>query len=96
MNKAFKNIMAGLEDALAYAEGDASKAAKVHTIEVADVKRIRESTGLSQAKFAATFQIPIGTLQGWEQGRRRPEGPAAALLRIIEADPTNAIKALHA
>ena len=95
MTKAFKNIMAGMEDALAFAEGDASRA-KTHKIEVVDVKAIRKKTGLSQPKFAAVFKIPVGTLRGWEQGRRQPEGPAIALLHIIDKDPETAVRALHA
>ncbi len=94
MTKAFKNIMAGLEDALAFAEGDNSRA-KAHKIEVVDVKAVRKKTGLSQPKFAAVFKIPVGTLRGWEQGRRQPEGPAVALLRIIDKEPETAIRALH-
>ena len=94
MNKAFKNIMAGLEDAIAYAEGDPSRG-KAHKIEVVDVKAIREKTGLSQPKLAAVFKIPVGTLRNWEQGRRQPEGPAIALLHIIDKDPETAVRALH-
>ncbi len=94
MSKAFKNIMAGLEDALAHAEGDTSKA-KVRKIEVVDVKKIREKTGLSQPKFATLFLIPVGTLRNWEQGRRKPDGPAMALLHIIDKEPETAVRALH-
>lgn len=94
MTKAFKNIMAGLEDALAFAEGDGSRA-KARKIEVVDVKAIREKTGLSQPRFAAVFKIPVGTLRNWEQGRRQPEGPAIALLHIIDKEPETAVRALH-
>ena len=94
MTKAFKNIMAGLEDALAFAEGDDSRA-KARKIEVVDVKAIRGKTGLSQPRFAAMFKIPVGTLRNWEQGRRQPEGPAIALLHIIDNDPETAVRALH-
>ncbi|NQV84047.1 MAG: helix-turn-helix domain-containing protein [Rhodospirillales bacterium] len=95
MSKAFKNIMAGMEDALAFTESNPHRA-KAHKIEVVDVKAVREKTGLSQAKFAAVFLIPVGTLRGWEQGRRKPEGPAIALLQIIDKEPATAIRALHA
>jgi len=43
--------------------------------------------GLSQAQFARRFGFTIDTLQQYEQGRRAPSGPAATLLRVIEADP---------
>ena len=94
MSTAFKKIMPGLEDALACAKGDATRG-KAHKIEVVDVRAVRKKTGLSQPKFASMFMIPVGTLRGWEQGRRQPEGPAIALLQIIDKDPEMAIRALH-
>jgi DNA-binding transcriptional regulator YiaG len=35
-----------------------------------------------------------GTLQNWEQGRRRPRGPAKALLQVFEKDPKAVVRAL--
>jgi putative transcriptional regulator len=60
-----------------------------------EVKAIREKTGLSQTHFALLVGVSKRTLENWEQGRRRPTGPAKALLRILDADPKNAMKALH-
>lgn len=94
MTKAFTNIMAGLEDALAYAEGDTKKHV-VRTIEVVDVKKVRSKTNLSQDKFARVFCIPVGTLRNWEQGHRHPDGPSMALLTIIDKEPEAALRALH-
>lgn len=94
MSTAFKKIMAGLQDALAHAEGGGATV-KLRTLEAIDVKTIRDKTGLSQHKFASLFMIPVGTLRNWEQGRRRPEGPALALLHIIDKEPRTAVKALH-
>lgn len=59
------------------------------------VREIRERTGLSQERFAALFHISVGTLRNWEQGRRRPDGPAAALLIAIKNDPENVVTALN-
>ena len=59
------------------------------------VREIRESTGLSQEKFAGLFHISVGTLRNWEQGRCRPDGPAAALLIAIRNDPEHVIAALN-
>ena len=59
------------------------------------VREIRESTGLSQEKFADLFHISVGTLRNWEQGRRRPDGPAAALLTAIRNDPEHVVAALN-
>lgn len=60
-----------------------------------DIKKIRQKTGLSQTKFADLIGISVGTYKNWEQGRRRPQGPAMALLRIIDNDPQYAMKTLH-
>lgn len=48
---------------------------------------IRDRLGLTQAEFSERFEIPVGTLRDWEQGRRSPDAPARALLRVIEAEP---------
>jgi putative transcriptional regulator len=52
-----------------------------------DPKRIREELGLSQNKFAKLLGISTSTLQNWEQGRRKPEGPAKVLLNIAAKYP---------
>jgi putative transcriptional regulator len=59
------------------------------------VRVIRERTSLSQAEFAQLIGVSVKTLQNWEQERRRPTGPAAALLSIIEHDPALAVRAIH-
>ena len=64
-------------------------------IDTLKIKEIRKSTGLSQARFARAIDVPVGTLQNWEQGRRDPEGPARALLRAICNDPGHVLAALE-
>jgi DNA-binding transcriptional regulator YiaG len=59
------------------------------------IRAIREGTNLSQSEFAGLIGVSIKTLQNWEQDRRRPTGPAAALLRIIAHEPRLAMKAIH-
>jgi putative transcriptional regulator len=61
-----------------------------------DVKALRERTGLTQAEFSTMIGVSIRTLQNWEQGRREPEGPAKALLRVVEKEPRAVLNALHA
>jgi putative transcriptional regulator len=39
--------------------------------------------------------VSVRTLQNWEQGHRKPKGPAAPLLRIVDKDPQAALKAVH-
>ncbi|NHZ45115.1 NadS family protein [Nitratidesulfovibrio liaohensis] len=62
----------------------------------AHVKTIRGRIGLSQQEFAALLRVSVKTLQNWEQSRRTPTGPAAALLRIFDRSPDAAIRALQA
>ena len=52
-----------------------------------DVVALRKFVGLSQAQFARAVGISVHTLRNWEQGRRHPEGPAIALLRIAARHP---------
>ena len=52
-----------------------------------DAKSIRTRLGISQSRFAAIMGVSVRTLQNWEQGRRNPEGPAKALLRIVDRVP---------
>jgi putative transcriptional regulator len=48
---------------------------------------IRSKLRLSQSEFAGLLGVSTRTLQDWEQGRRSPQGPAIALLRIAEQHP---------
>jgi putative transcriptional regulator len=52
-----------------------------------EVRALREQFGLSQDKFADLVGISVGTLRNWEQGRRKPEGPARVLLRVASRHP---------
>ena len=89
MSNAFKSLKRGLTEALAHAKGE-DVGAVVHDVAVDDpnVAAIREKPGLSQPEFAASISVSLGTLRGWEQGRRRPTGPARVLLALIDKRPT--------
>ena len=52
-----------------------------------DVVALRRFVGLTQEQFAQALGISVHTLRNWEQGRRSPEGPALALLRIAARHP---------
>ena len=52
-----------------------------------DISALRRFVGLTQAQFAQAMGISVHTLRNWEQGRRRPDGPAIALLRIAARHP---------
>ena len=59
-----------------------------------DIKAIREQLHQSQREFAYMIGVSLGTLQNWEQGRRKPEGPARALLCVAAKNPQAVIEAL--
>jgi putative transcriptional regulator len=52
-----------------------------------DITALRRFVGLTQTQFAQATGISVHTLRNWEQGRRRPDGPAIALLRIAARHP---------
>jgi putative transcriptional regulator len=57
-------------------------------------KTLRRALGLTQEEFAARYQIPLGTLRDWEQGRAEPDQPARAYLTAIAGDPNAVHRAL--
>ncbi|MEA5033362.1 MAG: helix-turn-helix domain-containing protein [Sphaerochaeta sp.] len=52
-----------------------------------DLKAIRKHAKTTQIEFARMIGVSVGTLRNWEQGRRTPDGPALALLKIASVDP---------
>lgn len=74
----------------------ARKPSRTFVIEDPNPKAIRERLGLSQSRFASIIGVSVRTLQNWEQGRREPEGPAKALLRVVDREPQAVLHALHA
>ncbi len=60
-----------------------------------DVKAIRAKLGVSQPEFALMIGVSVATLRNWEQGRRTPDGPALALLRVAAKNPEAVAAALH-
>jgi putative transcriptional regulator len=64
-----------------------AKPSRHFIIKDVDVKLLRSKLGLSQSKFSALLGVSVKTLQNWEQGRRKPQGPAKALLAIVKSHP---------
>lgn len=90
----FDELLESVKEADAMMRGEV-KASRVFEYPDPEVRAIRDRTGLSQDKFALLIGVKPSTLRNWEQGRRKPTGPARALLRILEADTEQAILALH-
>jgi putative transcriptional regulator len=81
-----REILEGIRDIKAQRAG--KKALRVNTLkEPASPKEIRARLKLSQAAFAGLMGVSLRTVQDWEQGRRKPSGPAIALLRIAHQKP---------
>ena len=81
-----QEILDGIRDVKAYKAG--TKVLRVHTLKApASPKAIRMKLKLSQSAFADLMGVSLRTVQDWEQGRRKPSGPAVALLRIAEQKP---------
>lgn len=59
-----------------------------------DVREIRYKLGQSQSEFASMIGVSVPTLQSWEEGKRLPDGPALALLRVAAKNPKIVAKAL--
>jgi putative transcriptional regulator len=88
MKKAhFDELLQSVKEAAAIERGQA-RPARVFQVESAnDVVRVRAKLGLSQNKFARLLGISENTLQNWEQGRRKPAGPAKVLLKVAARHP---------
>ncbi len=66
-----------------------------YEIKPPEIRLVREKLRASQGEFAMMIGVSIRTLQNWEQGRRRPEGPAKTLLRVAARNPAAILEALH-
>jgi putative transcriptional regulator len=89
----FENLVASVKEAGKIRRGKL-KPSRMTRSEVPDIKAIRSKLGKSQSEFAAMIGVSTDTLQNWEQGRRRPDGPARALLRVAAANPKVVARAL--
>ncbi|MCC6859896.1 MAG: helix-turn-helix domain-containing protein [Bryobacterales bacterium] len=92
--KMFEELLESVREGGAILRGR-RKASRRIEIGSSGIRAIRERTSLSQSEFAQLIGVSVKTLQNWEQDRRRPTGPAAALLRIIACEPRLAVKAIH-
>ena len=94
-NTDFKDLLTSINQVRKIHTGKL-KTARVYKFHPIMVKRIRMKLHASQATFAHMIGVSVDTLQNCEQGRRKPEGPALALLKVAEANPQTVMEALHA
>jgi len=89
----FDRLTASIRQAGAIRRGE-MKPSRVTEFVPDDVRAIRQRLGKSQSEFALMIGVSLSTLQNWERGRRVPEGPARALLRVAAKNPRAVAKAL--
>jgi putative transcriptional regulator len=83
----FNELLQSVKESVAIDRGRL-KPSRVFEVKTAnDVVRVRARLGISQTKFAKLIGISEDTLQNWEQGRRKPTGPAKVLLKIAAKHP---------
>lgn len=90
----FNELVESVKEMGAIHRGEAEPS-RIFEFEEVDVAALRERFHVSQPKFAAMLGISVGTLRNWEQKRRRPEGPARALLRVAEKHPDAVLDVLQ-
>jgi len=94
VSKFGKELIGSMKQAARHAQGKKVHGMRVTTVELPDVKAIREALHMSQQKFAASYRIPLATVKNWEQGRRAPDAPAAAYLLAIRRRPKEVLEAV--
>ncbi len=93
-DKNFEELVESIREMKAVRSGQKA-AARVIKMPPLHIKQIRERLKQSQSEFAYMIGVSPSTLRNWEQGLRQPEGPARALLKVVESDPEAVLKALH-
>jgi len=94
-NEHFDKLVASIKEAGEIKAGYKAPS-RVYEIKPPEIRTVREKLNVSQNEFALLIGVSVRTLQNWEQGRRKPEGPAKALLRIASRNPRAVLDALHA
>lgn len=92
-NEVFNSILTGLNQALDYEKGKltAVKRRKVTISPLQEykgdkIRSIRNTLNLSQMIFAEAIGVSQKTVEAWESGRNKPQGPALRMLQILEKD----------
>lgn len=92
--EAFEELLTSVRQAGAIRRGE-RKPSRSTMFRPAAVKALRAELGQSQEEFALMIGVSVATLRNWEQGRRTPDGPALALLKVAASNPEAVVTALH-
>ena len=95
----YESIMTGLNEALQDAESTKPilkrnkitvEPVKIYSAD--EIKKIRNSMGMSQKSFASYMGVSDKTVEAWEAGTNHPSGAASRLLSMLEKDKELVIK----
>lgn len=98
MTELGSEIIQGLTEALADAQGNPAEGTITHQVDLGavDVKAIRKRLGLTQEKMALALGTSVSGIRKWEQGQRQPRGAARTLLLVMDKEPEAVARALGA
>ena len=89
----FKQLLQGIREAGQHARGERLPA-RVHIHGGNQVRQLREVLHFSQSDFAKLLDVQVRTVRNWEKRPHEPRGPLKALLRAMQNDPPNVVRAL--
>jgi len=90
----FQELLVSIREAGSILRGE-RQPSRVFALEGLDIKDIRKKYNMSQEKFAVLLGVSKRTLEGWEQGRRKPRGPARRLLQVVARHPEAVLDAVQ-
>lgn len=65
-------------------EFDALCLPPVRNLSAVQIRQLRKRNNASQAVFAAYLNTSTSTVQKWEQGHKKPNGPSLKLLNLVD------------
>jgi putative transcriptional regulator len=65
---------------------------KVPLMSAAEIVKVRERLGVSQAVFGGFLNVETQTVSMWERGARRPTGTALKLLHVVKANGLDVLR----
>jgi putative transcriptional regulator len=73
----------GVMDEVTMREFDALCLPPVKEFSAVQIKRIRQKSKASQGVFAHYLNTSLSTVQKWEQGAKKPNGPSMKLINLV-------------
>lgn len=98
MSSMFDGIAKGLTEAIEFEKGkiaarrDIVKVTPPSEFSAAEIKNIRGKAGMTQVVFANVLGVSPKTVEAWESGRNRPDGPARRMMGLLREDSRFAVK----